>query len=62
MITKQFLIQEYKKACKKGRYYYAWVILQNLQRMTKSVRRNNEYSNLFINEKGIIINNDPGIR
>ncbi|MGE5400496.1 MAG: hypothetical protein ACM3S2_08840 [Ignavibacteriales bacterium] len=57
MTSKQFLLEEYRKALKNGYYYYAWAILQNLHLKARCTKRGVEFSNLYVNEEGILFSN-----
>lgn len=57
MTNKEFLLKEYRKALRKGYFHYAWIILQNLQKKAKHEKFNVEFSNMYVNEDGVLFSN-----
>lgn len=55
MANNKFLFNEYRKAIRKGRYYYAWVILQNLHIKARLKKNVENCSDLYVTEQGMLI-------
>lgn len=55
MTNKSFLFNEYKKAVRKGYYYYAWVILQNLQVRARLKKNLDRLSDIHVTETGLLV-------
>ncbi|MGE5457681.1 MAG: hypothetical protein ACM3RX_04940 [Methanococcaceae archaeon] len=54
MNNRQFLRNEYRKAIRKGYYYYAWIIFQNMRKQAFREKLKIEFSGFCVTEEGYI--------